>query len=45
MPDDLDGPGSHCCSHEKTDFLIKKFDPGILWDEFGIKSDIVVCIL
>lgn len=42
-PDDLDGPGSHRRSHEKTDFLIKTFDPGILWDEFGIRSDIVVC--
>lgn len=39
MPENLDGPGSH-----KTDFLIKKFDPSILWDEFGIKSDIVVRI-
>ncbi|KAG5634671.1 hypothetical protein H0H81_001138, partial [Sphagnurus paluster] len=41
MPDDLDGPGSHRRSHEKTDFVIKKFDPGILWDEFGIWNDIV----
>ena len=45
MPEKLDGPGSHHRSHEKTDFLIKKFDPSILWDEFGIKSDIVVCML
>ena len=36
MPDDLDGPGSHHRTHEKTDTLIKKFDPGILWDDFGI---------
>ncbi len=42
MPDDLDGPGSHRRTHEKTDFLIKAFDPGILWDDFGIRHDIVV---
>ena len=43
MPDNLDGPGSHCHTNEKTDFLIKAFDPGILWDDFGIQHDIVVC--
>ena len=42
MPDDLDGPGSHHRTHEKTDTLIKNFDPGILWDDFGIRHDIVV---
>jgi hypothetical protein len=42
MPDNLDGPGSHNRSHEKTDFLIKNFDPGVLWDEFGIRDDVVV---
>ncbi|KJA18005.1 hypothetical protein HYPSUDRAFT_145683 [Hypholoma sublateritium FD-334 SS-4] len=40
-PDNLDGAGSHRRSHEKTDFLIKTFDPGILWDDFGIRHDIV----
>jgi hypothetical protein len=39
---DLDAKGSHRRSHEKTDFLIQNFDPGILWDDFGIKHDIVV---
>ncbi|KIJ91260.1 hypothetical protein K443DRAFT_28383, partial [Laccaria amethystina LaAM-08-1] len=38
---DLDGKGSHRRSHEKTDFLIKNFDPGILWDDFRIRHDIV----
>ncbi len=42
MPSDLDGPGSHRRSHEITDFLIHKFDPGILWDDYGIRNDIVV---
>ena len=45
LPTDLDGPGSHRRSHEKTDFLIKSFDPGILWDDFGIRHDIVVCVM
>ena len=41
---DLDSPGNHHHSHEKTNFLIKSFDPGILWDDFGIRHDIVVCV-
>ncbi|KAJ6472154.1 hypothetical protein C8R47DRAFT_1296895 [Mycena vitilis] len=28
-------------SHEKTDFLITCFDPGTLWDQYGIRSDVV----
>ena len=27
----------------KTDFLINMWDPGILWDQFGVRSDIMVC--
>jgi len=42
LSNDLDGPGSHRRSHEKTDFLLKNFDPRILWDDFGIRNDIVV---
>lgn len=42
-PDNLDRPGSHRRSHVKTDFLINTWDPGILWDQFGVRSDIVVC--
>ncbi|KDR70757.1 hypothetical protein GALMADRAFT_214468 [Galerina marginata CBS 339.88] len=40
-PENLDGPGSDRRSHEKTDLLINSFDPGILWDDFGIRNDIV----
>lgn len=42
-PDDLDAPGSHRRTHEKTDYIIKNFDSGIIWDEYGIRNDIVVC--
>jgi hypothetical protein len=31
--------------HERTDFIIKCFDPGIAWDNYGIRSDVVVCLL
>ena len=41
-PDDLDAEGAHRRSHEKTDFMIRNFDPGILWDDYGIRSDVVV---
>ncbi|KDR82217.1 hypothetical protein GALMADRAFT_58542, partial [Galerina marginata CBS 339.88] len=40
-PNNLDAPCSHRRTHEKTDYLIKNFDPGILWDEYGIRADIV----
>jgi hypothetical protein len=42
-PNDLDASGSHRRTHEKTDYLINNFNPGILWDEYGIRADIVVC--
>ncbi|KAJ7824684.1 hypothetical protein B0H13DRAFT_2446949 [Mycena leptocephala] len=40
-PNDLDAPGARMRSHRKTDFLITCFDPGTLWDDFGIRHDIV----
>ncbi|KAJ6512460.1 hypothetical protein C8R45DRAFT_1206566 [Mycena sanguinolenta] len=41
-PANLDAPGTRRLrSHRKTDFLITCFDPGTLWDDFGIRSDIV----
>ncbi|KAJ7687361.1 hypothetical protein B0H17DRAFT_1069971 [Mycena rosella] len=40
-PHDLDSPRARRRSHEKTDFLITCFDPGILWDDFGIRADVV----
>ncbi|KAF9526776.1 hypothetical protein CPB83DRAFT_870277 [Crepidotus variabilis] len=40
-PDNLDEPNSRFCTHEKTDYLLSKFDPGILWDSFGICSDVI----
>ncbi|KDR66445.1 hypothetical protein GALMADRAFT_147875 [Galerina marginata CBS 339.88] len=27
--------------HERTDFIIKCFDPGIVWENYGIRSDVV----
>lgn len=41
-PEDLDAKGSHGCTHEKTDLMISIFDPGVLWHDFGIRSDVVV---
>ena len=44
-PENLDNKNAHHRSHERTDFLIKCFDPGIIWDEHGVRSDIVVSML
>ncbi|TFK17085.1 hypothetical protein FA15DRAFT_553625, partial [Coprinopsis marcescibilis] len=40
-PDDLDNPGAHQRTHEKTDVLIECFDPGILWKSYGVRADVV----
>lgn len=42
---DLDCWQGHPRSHEKTDFLISEFNPQVLWNEFGIRSDVVVCCI
>jgi hypothetical protein len=44
-PDDLDADGARLRTQTKTEALVMCFDPGILWDEYGIRADIVVRIL
>ncbi|KAH8980296.1 hypothetical protein EDB86DRAFT_2835417 [Lactarius hatsudake] len=41
MPDKLDSGIGHRRTHEKTDYLIDNFSPGVLWDVFGIYKDVV----
>ncbi|KAH9060394.1 hypothetical protein EDB83DRAFT_2292370 [Lactarius deliciosus] len=41
LPTNLDGSRSHYRSHIKTDLLIKTFNPGVLWDDFGLQHNIV----
>ncbi|KAH9047251.1 hypothetical protein EDB84DRAFT_1557647 [Lactarius hengduanensis] len=40
-PDKLDSGTGHRRTHEKTDYLIDNFSPGVLWDAFGIYKDVV----
>ncbi|KAI0245101.1 hypothetical protein BJV78DRAFT_1141423, partial [Lactifluus subvellereus] len=40
-PDHLDRPISHRRTHEKTDFLVGAWDPGTLWNDFGIHADVI----
>ncbi|KAJ7798569.1 hypothetical protein B0H14DRAFT_3092899 [Mycena olivaceomarginata] len=40
-PDDLDADGARLRTQTKTEALVMCFDPGILWDEYGIRADIV----
>ncbi|KAJ7939434.1 hypothetical protein B0H13DRAFT_2648517 [Mycena leptocephala] len=40
-PDNLDEEGARLRTKTKTDTLIMCFDPGILWDDYGIRSDVV----
>lgn len=41
-PDNLDAPGARRRKDTKTAFLVTCFDPGTLWDDFGIRSDVIV---
>jgi hypothetical protein len=38
----LDGEGGRC-SHEHTELLVREFELGTLWDEYGLVGDLVVC--
>ncbi|KAJ7689175.1 hypothetical protein B0H17DRAFT_1296284 [Mycena rosella] len=40
-PNALDEEGARLRSQTKTEFLITQFDLGILWDDFGIRSDVM----
>ncbi|KAF8176827.1 hypothetical protein K438DRAFT_1978871 [Mycena galopus ATCC 62051] len=40
-PDRLDAAGARLRNKTKTEVLIDCFDPGILWDDYGLRSDIV----
>ncbi|KAJ7234817.1 hypothetical protein C8J57DRAFT_1574522, partial [Mycena rebaudengoi] len=40
-PDNLDGEGARLRVQANTEFLITIFDPGTLWDDYGIRSDVV----
>jgi hypothetical protein len=42
QPDNLDDFMAHLWTHEKTDFLCQLFNPSIVWDEYGLQSDVVV---
>ncbi|KDQ54264.1 hypothetical protein JAAARDRAFT_196640 [Jaapia argillacea MUCL 33604] len=40
-PDNLDGAGAHRRSHDITDILLNSFNPAVLWDDYGIRADVV----
>jgi hypothetical protein len=42
MPKNLDDLTARLRSHQRTEFIFKCFDPGTTWDEYGIRSDVVV---
>ena len=44
-PENLDDPNANLCSQEKTEFLLKNFDPGIIWDNYGVRDDVTVSFL
>ncbi|KAK7041918.1 hypothetical protein VNI00_008899 [Paramarasmius palmivorus] len=40
-PENLDSEDARRRTQAKDDFLIQSFDPGILWDDYGIRCDVV----
>ncbi|KAG5219683.1 C2H2-type domain-containing protein [Salix suchowensis] len=41
-PDNLDNPNAGLRDHETTQFLIRNFDPGVVWNNFGVCVDVVL---
>ncbi|KDQ50016.1 hypothetical protein JAAARDRAFT_211946 [Jaapia argillacea MUCL 33604] len=41
QPDNLDDPDAQRRTAAKTEYYISIFDPGVLWDDFGIRADVV----
>lgn len=41
-PDNLDNFSAHRRTHEKTDLLLQSFNHGTIWDQYGLRSDVVV---
>lgn len=42
-PDNLDSKNIPLRSHVKTEeYIINNFDAGLIWDDFGIRSDVTV---
>lgn len=41
-PESLDSSNARPHTRNKVEFVITAFDPGIVWDEFGARSDVVV---
>lgn len=42
IPDNLDDLKALPCCHHKREFLITNFDPGIIWDNYGFRADVIV---
>ncbi|KAF7359961.1 hypothetical protein MVEN_00723000 [Mycena venus] len=40
-PDNLDAEGARLRTRTKTEALIMCFDPGILWDDYGVRADVM----
>jgi hypothetical protein len=43
-PKDLDSPDARMRSHKKTNNYVQYLDPKTLWDDYGIRSDVVVTL-
>jgi hypothetical protein len=43
FPDDLDA-GGPLHAREQLDILFQETTPGIMWDQYGVVRDVLVCI-
>ncbi|KAG5220588.1 C2H2-type domain-containing protein [Salix suchowensis] len=43
-PDNLDNPNAGLRDHETIQFLIQNFDPGVVWNNFGVCVDVIADI-
>ena len=45
LPENLDNPNANLRSQERMEFLLKTFDPGMIWDNYGVCDDVMVSVL
>ena len=38
----MDDPTARLRSHERTEYIIQCFDSGTMWDDYGIRDDVVI---
>ena len=44
-PESLDAPGARQQTQTTTAYIVNLWDPGVLWNDFGVRADVLVRII